>query len=457
MLLMLKESVKMIRSLFLFLVVALVGFVACTSKKSKVIENQFRFQIESDPPTLDSVMAQEHIGIELIYNLQEGLVKEDKDFNVIPGLAEKWEISPDKKTYTFHLRDSKWSDGVPVKAGDFLFAWQRLLDPKTAATSAYFLFDIENAEAFNAKKITDFSQVGIKVIDDKTIQIKIKNPASYFLHMLTCPTAVAQREDIFKAQPKDAYDAPHLRSTGPFRLSEWKHDSKLVLEPNPYYWDRKPQVAKVIYYVVREEATAKFVKLLDILVGNTAVALAPIETLTLDGYNPGEYKVLPTTTGRYATYEVGRLKLAYTAIPTHLTLFDPMIMSVLYGLAKAAHLLMFWGLEEDVLSSVSEEDIVSAIKNRYRDKAYLNMFQALSVLYKINKQYKILGVDNIMRQRSDVTAILRLRAKLRDLPLSGIKNNWLAPYKYDTGRYLFHNWKKDKCPDVWSHRRAPAQ
>lgn len=206
-----------------------------------------------------------------------------------------------------------------------------------------------------------------------------------------------------------------------------------------------------------EEATAKFVKLLDILVGNTAVALAPIETLTLDGYNPGEYKVLPTTTGRYATYEVGRLKLAYTAIPTHLTLFDPMIMSVLYGLAKAAHLLMFWGLEEDVLSSVSEEDIVSAIKNRYRDKAYLNMFQALSVLYKINKQYKILGVDNIMRQRSDVTAILRLRAKLRDLPLSGIKNNWLAPYKYDTGRYLFHNWKKDKCPDVWSHRRAPAQ
>lgn len=247
-------------------------------------------------------------------------------------------------------------------------------------------------------------------------------------------------------------------------------ESYYVYVTNMFTADTKPSVtppkmtmllqstdaSKRIEEIMTDELTAKFIKLLDYLVGNTAVALAPIETLSLDGYNPGSYEKLPTGQGRYGVYEAGRLKLAYTAVPTELSLFDPMLMSVLYGLAKAAHFLLVYGLEGKILECVSEDDIVSAIKNKYRDKAFHNMLQILSELNKIYMANKYYVENNtVMKQRSDVTAILRLRARLRDLPLSSIKTNWTHPYKYGGGTYLFHSWKKEKFPDAWSKYRAP--
>lgn len=213
---------------------------------------------------------------------------------------------------------------------------------------------------------------------------------------------------------------------------------------------------KKIEELLTVEVITKLVKLLDMLVGNTAVALAPLETLNLDGFEPGSYEILPPTTGQYASYERLKIKIGYTAVPTRLSLFDPMLMSVLYGLSKAACFLISYGLEDRITECVREEDIVSAIKNKYRDKAFFNMLHILSVLhnvYRENKQYVV--TNTVMRQKSDINAILRLRARLRDLPLSSIKSNWVSPYKYDGGMYLFHTWKKEKFPDAWSKHRAP--
>lgn len=225
-------------------------------KKEKTTANQLRFPIETDPPTLDWSLANEHVAIHILFQIQEGLTKLDKDMKLQPALAEKWSISPDGKTYTFTLRDAKWSDGVTVKAQDFVSGWQRVLEPANAAEYAYFLYDLENAEEFNSKKISDFSKVGVKAINDKTLEVKLKHPASYFLHIPANPVAFPQRADILKSNPKNFFEPPHLRSTGPFMVLEWKRDNKLVLVPNPYYYGTKPSLEKVILYVVKEDATA---------------------------------------------------------------------------------------------------------------------------------------------------------------------------------------------------------
>jgi len=188
--------------------------------------------------------------------LQEGLLKYDDKLNPVPALAEKFEVSPDGMTYTFHLRDAKWSDGVPVKSEDFITGWKHLLEPKSAWEYAFFLFDVVNAEAYNQGKITDFNKVGIRAINEKTLEVKLHHPASYFVHIPCYSVTYPQRKDILDAHPNDFTEPLNMRTTGPYRLTSWEHDSKLVLEPNPYYYGKKPSIAKVVFYVVKEDSTA---------------------------------------------------------------------------------------------------------------------------------------------------------------------------------------------------------
>ena len=115
--------------------------------------------------------------------LFEGLVRMDpKDMSIIPGVAERWEMSDDGKTYTFHLRqDGKWSNGEPLTAYDFLYAWQRILTPALASEYAYMLYHMVNAEAYNLGEIKDFSQVGCEALDDHTVRVTLNDPTPFFL------------------------------------------------------------------------------------------------------------------------------------------------------------------------------------------------------------------------------------------------------------------------------------
>ena len=122
----------------------------------------------------------------IIMSLLEGLVSEDPvDLHPVPGVAERWDISPDGKVYTFHLRaNAKWSNGDPVTARDFWNAYKRILTPSLGAEYSYMHFVVKNAEAYNTNSITDFDQVGYKVIDDHTLQVTLNNSTPYFLSLL---------------------------------------------------------------------------------------------------------------------------------------------------------------------------------------------------------------------------------------------------------------------------------
>ena len=169
--------------------------------------------------------------------LMEGLLRKDKDGKSVPGIAEKWESTPDGLKWTFHLRDAKWSNGDPITANDFKAGWLRALDPKTGAENAYLLFMIKNAEEFNSGKATA-DQVGIKVVDPKTLVVELKTPTPYFDDLVTFKAYMPLNEKYYN-QVKDKYfsEAKYTIAVGPYTLDDWTHNSELRLKKNPNYWD----------------------------------------------------------------------------------------------------------------------------------------------------------------------------------------------------------------------------
>ncbi|MNM81716.1 Oligopeptide-binding protein OppA precursor [compost metagenome] len=192
----------------------------------------------------------------VLRTLFEGLTRKDKDGNVVPGVAEKWEQKG--KEYTFHLRsDAKWSNGDPVTAKDFEFAWKRVLDPATvpAPPYAYQLYYIKNAQAYNEKKITDASQVGVKAVDDKTLKVTLENETPYFLGLTSFTTYYPVHQSV-KNNPKWAADPSTLISNGPFKLTTWTTGQALEVEKSDKYWDAKNiTLNKITASIVDQAAT----------------------------------------------------------------------------------------------------------------------------------------------------------------------------------------------------------
>jgi len=192
-----------------------------------------------EPPTLDPQKATDVVSIDILTEVLDGLTRYDKNGKIEPGsgLAKSWDISKDGLTYTFHLRDAKWSDGNPITAQDFEYAWKRALDPKTASQYAYQLFYIKGAEEYNAGKGTA-DQVAVKALDDKTLQVTLKTPTPQFLGLTSFVTYLPLEKSVYeKYGDKIGTDPDKLVYSGPFVISQWNHEQSITLEKNKDYWD----------------------------------------------------------------------------------------------------------------------------------------------------------------------------------------------------------------------------
>ncbi len=192
-----------------------------------------------------------------IYNwIMEGLTRSAGGGSVKPGIAEKYEASPDGKVWTFHLRDAKWSDGKPVTANDFKYGWMRAIDPKTPRDYTYFLYDIVNAEEYSQGKATA-DQVGIKVVDDKTLEVTLKQPVTYFDYMTSFSTFAPVRQDFAEQVGDKLNTSPEtFLSNGPFKVESWTHESEMVFVKNPEYWDAASiKLDKVTGLMIAEDST----------------------------------------------------------------------------------------------------------------------------------------------------------------------------------------------------------
>ena len=192
----------------------------------------------AEPETLDPAILTGQPEFRIGIGLFEGLMQLDpKTARPIPGLADHFEISPDGRIYTFHLRTHLvWSTGEPITANDLVYSWLRVLNPGTASDYAGQLFYLKNAEAYNAGKITDPSLVGVHALDQYTVQVELNHPTPFFLDICALPIAyVVPRQTIQKYGDRWLMARP-LPSSGPYELVYWRLNDKFRLKKNPPYW-----------------------------------------------------------------------------------------------------------------------------------------------------------------------------------------------------------------------------
>jgi oligopeptide transport system substrate-binding protein len=192
-----------------------------------------------DPHTLDPNMAGDTRSVELCCQLFSGLVELSAEMNVTPDLAQRWETFDGGRRWLFYLRtDSRWSDGTPVTAGDFEYAWKRLLDPATRSPNARLLYDIRGAQTFHQQGGTSVDQVGVRALNRHTLEVELEGPTSYFLHLLAQSVAFPVPRHVVASQGPDWFLPGRIVTNGPFRLLEWQREHSMLMGRNPTYHGR---------------------------------------------------------------------------------------------------------------------------------------------------------------------------------------------------------------------------
>lgn len=246
----------------LFLLLALLTLLflnACGSKKNDELKdlNIIRYQLEGNPPELDPNLSTDAISGIITGAIFEGLTRLNETNEAIPGVAERWEN--DGLTWTFYLRkDAKWHNGDPVLADDFVNAWERVLNPNSAAPYAYIMYSIKNAKEYNEELIKDFSQVGIKKIDEHTIEVELNEPVAYFPSLVSFYTFYPQNSSFYdKHQDNYGTSDRALVGNGPFELKTWSFESRVILEKSDKYWNKDEiKIDRIDMPIILDRTTA---------------------------------------------------------------------------------------------------------------------------------------------------------------------------------------------------------
>lgn len=244
---------NLLRTTAMATALALTGGAFATQAQAEVTYNRGN---DTDPKSLDhqltSTVAEAHISRDLF----EGLLTKDAKAQLIPGAAEKWEVSDDGMTYTFHLRPgAKWSNGDPITAADFVYAYQRIMDPATAAEYANILFPIKNSQKVN-KGEAKGEELGAKAIDDNTLEITLEAPTPYFLELLTHHSAYPIHKASVEKLGAEWTKVGNLVSNGAFMLDAFAPNDKLTLKKNPNFHDAANVKIDVVNYIPFEDRSA---------------------------------------------------------------------------------------------------------------------------------------------------------------------------------------------------------
>ncbi len=239
---------------------------ACTKKKSGSLEygldvkETLRINLNTEPPSLDWSKSSDTTSSMVEMNIMEGLITynlADRDLSPAPALATEWKPSKKGKVWTFKIRKGvKWTDGVEFTAQHVIDGWERLLNPKTGAEYAYFLFPVKNARDYNAGKIKDFNQVGIRIVGDGDLEVELEKPLAFFPLMLTHHATFPIRKDVVEKHGDRWTDPANIVTLGPYKLKIWDHDRALVMERYDDYYGEKAKIKYIIGYMINEYSTA---------------------------------------------------------------------------------------------------------------------------------------------------------------------------------------------------------
>src|SRR5664280_3060182 len=305
------------------LLVSLFGGLSVVPS-AKAVAQELTYNLGGEPQGIDPAIA---IGISaqmIEEQVFDGLTRLDTKGTSQPAIAKSWTISKDGKTYIFTLRDAYWTNGTPVTAYDFEYAWKRVLNPDLASEYAYLLYYIYGGEAFNTsikvgskyyvqavdakgnpltktvggkvvpvpstKEIDPSKNVGVRALDAKTLKVYLQSPTAYFLSLTAFPTYMPVCKAVVSTNDKWAADLTNYVTDGPFTLAQWSHNDKMVFVKSPTYWDRNNvKLTKITYLMVEDESTALSMYQSGQLDASSTVPLSELPKLVASG----DVKVLP--------------------------------------------------------------------------------------------------------------------------------------------------------------------
>lgn len=245
------------RNRFTLISALLAGGVLLATQTLAAAEVVLRRGNAGEPKTLDQHQTSIDVESNVLKDLYEGLAAYDGKGNVRPGVAASWDISKDGLVYTFRLRpEAKWSNGEPFKASDFVFTFRRIMDPKTGAKYANLLYPIKNAESINKGQRAP-TELGVKAVDDKTLEITLERATPYFIELLTHQTGLPLNEAAVNKFGAEFAKAGNLVSNGAFQLTEFTPGQHIKLTRNPNYWDAaNVKIDTVFFYPTEDQPAA---------------------------------------------------------------------------------------------------------------------------------------------------------------------------------------------------------
>jgi len=231
-------SVPGVRCLtFLLLILALIPEYARTD--SVDFEGQrITIAMTQEPPNLNSMRMTDLVSYFVLGHLNEGLLRYDRRGRLIPGVAESWEVSPQRITFKLRI-DASWSDGTPVTAHDFVYAWRMVNDPDQAAPFAAIMYPIKNAERIQRGELPP-GELGVHAVTETELVVELERPCGYCLSLMPHGTFFPIKQSFHERKGAlFGSEAEHLLENGPFVLSSWTHEASMVFTRNQHYWDRE--------------------------------------------------------------------------------------------------------------------------------------------------------------------------------------------------------------------------
>ncbi|MDH4231342.1 MAG: ABC transporter substrate-binding protein [Nitrospirota bacterium] len=269
---------RLVRHVVTVLLILILSTVLSCSANNR-LEGYVYYRLNADPTTLDPALIVDVTGGSISAKIFNGLVKLDEQLNVVPDIAESWKISEDGTTYVFHLRKNvNFSNNREVTSSDFKYSFKRILSPSGRSPNTWVLEKISGAKDFMQGRVSDIS--GIEIPDPYTVEIKLEQPFSPFLQLLTMTAAyVLPKEEVERLG--DDFSS-HPVGTGPFLLKEWKHNNQIVLKKNSLYFAAPPKIEGIVYRIIPEDLTAV-----------TEFELGNIDVITVPASEYSRYRTSP--------------------------------------------------------------------------------------------------------------------------------------------------------------------
>jgi len=474
---------KKVLSLVLIAVflVSLFGGLSVISS-AKAVAQEVTYNLGTEPEAIDPATTTSIPASNVEMQVFDGLTRLDSKNAPQPAIAKSWTISKDLKTYLFTLRDASWTNGTPVTAYDFEYAWKRALSPELASEYAYQLYYVYGGQAFNtsikvgskyyvqavdakgnpltkkvgdkdvpvpnmAKEIDPSKNVGVRALNAKTLKVYLQSPTVYFLNLTAFPTLMPVCKAVVSTNDKWASDPTNFVTNGPFKLTQWSHNDKMVFVKNPTYWDKNNvKLTKITYLMVEDATTALSMYQSGQLDAAAFVPLPEVPKLVASGdvkispYLGTYYCMINVTKAPFNDVRVRKalnLAINRTAITQSITKGGetPALAWVPYGLADALPGSDFRKASQ--VSFYKDNDLTTA-KALLAQAGYPNGkgFPAFTFLYNISNANKSIAeaIQGMWKKNLGITCTLRseelgvYRADRHLLNYDVGRANWVGDY-----------------------------